>query len=401
MEGKIEQNTHEAFSNLLKKGNNQKKGNKLPDSFDDKNTITDQDSEENVKTDPASEQTDAIDESEKIQKEEQSKQSSEPNWYILKIIAISAAVMVVLFVIISIVMDYMTQKSAFSAISTEAEGLNPEEVPDDIVTHYSSVTQDFDPVAVENDFYKLVVKPGNEVDEMDIQGFCLTLEVENRSKGVGIQFCVDSLYLDGFRVLPESNWSLDKGEKKEYLLLVEEEDIKNLGHAPYSSLNLYYSVYDPEHDVRNPLDRYCVNIYPDEMEKYEKYIRKEGPTDVVLYDTEEMQLICIGTDRDDDFHYLNFYLMNRTDRGMNCILDGFEMDDSEIGGIYETKMLHAGCSTEFALSFPVSEFGEIHLSEMEKISFCFYVEDEEQKTMVDDEILSFKPVKRKVSHPYK
>lgn len=404
MEKKVKQNKYSDIDTLLENNSSEEKTNQLSDSSENENTTTVRTSGGNETGDPLSVKKDDISKLEKKESEQQ-KQQEESRWYILKIVLASAAVMILLFLVFIKVMYRVEQRTVPSGTSTISESQDPVEIPDDInsaeLTHHRSITQDFEPVTVEGDFYKLTVKPGNELVEKDIHGYYLTLVVENRSKAANIQFCVDSLYLDGFRVLPKSNWSLEKGEKGEYPLLVEEEDIKNLGQGPYTSLALYYSVYDPDHDVRNPLDRYCVNIYPLGKEKLEKYLRKEGPTDVVLYDTEDLQLTCIGTDRDDDYHYLNFYLENRSGKGMSCILDGFEMDGSEIGGIYDSKILHAGCSTEFALSFPESEFWEIHLSEMEKISFCFYVEDEEQELLVDDEILSFKPVKRKVSHPNK
>lgn len=326
--------------------------------------------------------------------------------YIVGIVVAVTVIMLILFFLFDKLMDYREQeKDTVTDYSEDSVDLDTEDIPEQIDStdyiHHNRVTQEFEPVRVESDFYRLTVRPGAAENEADIEGFYLSMDLENCSKDADLQMVIDSLYLNSYRVDCSGNWKLTVDEKEEFLLLVEEDAIESLGNGPYSSIVIYYSVYDTKHDVKEPVDEYCISIFPDGEEKQEKYIRGIGPMDVQIFENKDITLICTGTERDEEYNYLKFYIENKNKRKVDCILDGFEMDGSEIGGIYETKMLDAGCSTDFILSFPVSKFGDLHLADMEEISFCFYVEDENQKTMVDDEIISFKPVKRKVSHQYK
>lgn len=326
--------------------------------------------------------------------------------YIAGIVLIVTVVVLALYMLFDKVKDYREQHTgSVSDTAVSEESLSIEDIPEDIdsadYVHHNRVTQEFEPVRVESDFYKLVVRPGEAENEADIEGFYLTIVLENCSKDADLQVVIDSLYLNKMRVECDSNWKLKVGEKGEYLLQVEEDVVKCLGLGPYTSIVIYYSVYDTKHDVKEPVDEYCIRIFPEGEEKEEKFIRDIGPMDVQVFDNKELTLICTGTERDEEYNYLRFYLENKNKREINCILDGFEMDGSDFGGIYETKMLDAGCSTEFLLAFPVSEFGDLHLADMEKISFCLYVVDAHQKTLVNDETVTFKPVKRNVSHQYK
>ncbi|MGI6315157.1 MAG: hypothetical protein ACOX17_00500 [Christensenellales bacterium] len=152
--------------------------------------------------------------------------------------------------------------------------------------------------------------------------------------------------------------------------------LEDTGITGYSDFELTFKVYDPEDLEADPVARVTTHVYPYGKEKAAVFVRKNQPTDTVLFDDENVTVIVIGYEKDNpDWGFIvHLYMVNKTD---NTLL--FAEDNASVNGFmcdpYWAREVRPG-KVAFSSMFWFKETIEaLDITEVEEIEMLFSIYD--------------------------
>lgn len=224
---------------------------------------------------------------------------------------------------------------------------------------------------LDNEFCTVKIIDYTEDDNM---GPSLTFHLENHMADRTLRFDVEDTSIDGVSWPSNSRASLDPEEQENIRIKFVDDRLQEL-LAPYTIIKMTLLLQsNGEHTEE--LARETIRFYPRGEDEAAPYVRQPQPTDLVLTDSDELSITCLGLESDENIGNctVKLYLVNKSEHSIWFSLDGSSINGSSIAtGWNSIVPPEAAEFTE--LSWSLSMLEQKGIKEVEEIVLELYAED--------------------------
>ncbi|MGI6315155.1 MAG: hypothetical protein ACOX17_00490 [Christensenellales bacterium] len=236
------------------------------------------------------------------------------------------------------------------------------------------------PVLGEITFNGLVVIEGDEgtititaIEPDNEWGYTLKVLLENSSSVPYILFTEDGA-VDGVACDMFLFAEVAPGEALEQEIHIDRNELQANGLTLFTDIELTFKIFD-SYESTEPVAQATAHVYPYGEENARVFDRENQPTDIVLFDDENVTVIVTGSGEDPDWGYfITLYLVNKTDLTLlfmedNAFVNGCMTDP------YWSKELRPGKRAFSPMYWSIDAFAENGITEVKEIGMLFSVFD--------------------------
>jgi hypothetical protein len=249
-------------------------------------------------------------------------------------------------------------------------------------------------------FKELVVVDNDEcairitrIDPNNMWGYTLKANLENKSAEKTYMFSIQNAAVNGVECDPFFATEVAPGKKSNEDISFPDDTLKANGINEFTDIEVTFRVYDTDELAADPVALETVHVYPFGEEKAAKFVRESQPTDIVIYNNENVSVIVTGYTDDPILGYtVNVYLENKTDKTLM-----FSVDEVSVNGYmadpFWAKEVYPGKAAFTSMSWSDTTFDENDITEVEEIEFLLKVYDSND-LMADnliEETITLKP----------
>lgn len=199
------------------------------------------------------------------------------------------------------------------------EGTEDEDTGQELELTFESLT------VVDNEECSIVI---TGIDEDNIWGYALEVELENKSADKTYMYAVQSAAINGVQTDPFYAEEVAAGKKSLDEIYFDADELAEYGVDTVTDIEISMHVYDSDDWTADDVAEVTVHVYPYGEENAVTFERESQETDNVLVDNDYVTVIVTGYEMDSIWGYtVNVYLVNKTDSEVM-----FSVDDASVNG---------------------------------------------------------------------
>jgi len=238
---------------------------------------------------------------------------------------------------------------------------------------------EFEEIVIDNEYCTVKIT-GAEKEEYS-SGYEIFMYLENKSADVNYTFEVDDVTIDGVAFDSYFSEDLRAGKKVKTSVDVYQLYADVTGMIEMTDIKMLISVYEEDADWdAEPIYSELVHAYPAGKEKAKLALRKDEPTDTVLYDNENYKVVATGIGHSEySGTEVYFYIENKT-AGESAVRYVYYIDEITVNGLlvdgYFENELDAGSVAFYALSISDDELKPAGIDKITDLGLIFEITEE-------------------------